>query len=150
MGLPIGKKTFSIKIPNNLLEKEKFISVLRGLFEADGCLYFSKSKKSKYPTYPRLEIRTSSKQLVEQIKNFLEKEGFIVYIKKPISEKTFGIYLSGEKMLEKWKNLIGFVSLKNKTKYYLLKTKGFYIPYTPLKDRLKLCGDGTAATAVDF
>lgn len=150
MGLPIGKKTFSIKVPNNLLRKEKFTSVLRGLFEADGCLYFSKSKKGEYPTYPRVEIKTSSEYLVEQIKKFLENEGFIVYIKKPRSDRTFAICISGEKMLEKWRNIVGFSSLKNQTKYDLWKAKGFYIPYTPLKDRLKMCGDGTAATAVDF
>lgn len=149
MGLPIGKKTFTIKISNNFSRK-KIISVLRGLFEADGCLYFSKSKKGKYPTYPRVEIKTSSKDLVKQITLFLEKEGFIVYVKKPKSDRTFGIYLSGERMLEKWINLIGFTSLKNKTKYDLWRSKGFYIPHTPLKNRLDICAGGSAATAVDF
>lgn len=141
MGLPIGRKTFNIKIPNNFLNRRKMFSILRGLFEADGCLYFSKSKVMKYPSYPRLEIRTSSKILVDQIEYFLNGQGFKVYIKKPNSDNTFSIVLSGEEMLSKWIDKIGFVSLKNITKYNLWKSKGFYIPNSPLKERLKMCGD---------
>jgi hypothetical protein len=136
MGFPLGKKTFTVKIPENMLERDKMISIIRGIFQADGCLYFSKSKKGKYPTYPRLEIKSSSPNLVSQIASFLEKEGFKVYVKKPSSDRTFGVYLNGEKMLEKWRNLIGFSSLKNKSKYEFWKTKGFYMPHTPLNQRL--------------
>lgn len=150
MGLITGKKTFTVKIPENMLEREKFFSILRGLFEADGCLYFSKSKKIDYPSYPRLEIRSSSPVLVRQIKNFLEQEGFLVYVKKPVENKTFSIQLSGERMLNLWIRKIGFVSLKNITKYKIWKAKGFYIPNTGIKHRLELCGGGTMATAVDF
>lgn len=56
LGLPVGKKTFGIKLPVSLLkDRKKIISVLKGLFEADGCLYFSKSRKERFSTYPRLE-----------------------------------------------------------------------------------------------
>jgi len=150
IGLPKGKKTFNIKIPDKLLKDEIMLLILKGLFEADGCLYFSKSKKIEYPSYPRLEIRTSSPLLVEQIKNFLKEQGFKIYIKHPVSDRTFSIVLSGENMLQKWIDKIGFSSEKNTTKYKIWKTKGFYIPNTQLKDRLIMCGDGTAATAVDF
>lgn len=140
MGLPIGKKTFDIIIPENFIKDEEIMwSVLRGLFEADGCLYFSKSKKHDYPTYPRLEIKSSSVHLVEQVCSFFRKEGFVVYVKKPKSDKTFAILLSGEMMLNKWIEKVGLVSLKNKTKYDLWKSKGFYIPNTALKDRLEIC-----------
>lgn len=149
-GLPYGKKTFTIVIPDNLLKKETMFSILRGLFEADGCFYFSKSKKGDFPTYPRLEIRSSSSDLVLQIKNFLESQEFIVYIKNPRSDRTFSIVLSGEKMLDRWIENIRFAGLKNITKYQIWKSKGFYTPNTPLNKRLLICGDGTAATAVDF
>ena len=136
-GFKSGKKTFDIKIPDSLLRREMMISILRGLFEADGCLYFSKSKLIKYPSYPRLEICSSSEGLVNQIKSFLESEGFKVYVKKPSkNNRAFYIQISGEKMLELWKSKVGFVSLKNKTKYNFWKTKGFYIPHTNLKSRL--------------
>lgn len=144
LGLSKGMKTFSVEIPNDLVKDKKMFSIIRGIFEADGCLYFSKSKKMKYPSYPRLEIRTSSKNLMVQIKKFLEDEGFNVYVKKG---RTFAIQISGEKMLNLWIDKIGFPSMKNITKYKIWKTKGFYIPNTPLKNRLIECAGGTAATA---
>ena len=147
LGLPKGKKTFTIKIPDNLLKREILINIIRGLFEADGCLYFSHSKKGKYPFYPRLEIKSSSPILVNQIKSFLESEGFLVYVKKPSSDRTFAIQISGEKMLNLWIITIGFTSLKNITKYNLWRTKGFYIPHTALKQRLDICGGGAVVTA---
>ena len=146
-GLPKGKKTFTITVPQILLKREFLFSIIRGLFEADGCLYFSYSKKLNYPSYPRIEIRSSSAILVNQLKNFLESEGFIVYVKKPSSGRTYSIQMSGEKMLDLWIQKIGFFSLKNLTKYKIWKSKGFYTPYTPLKKRIEICGDGTVATA---
>lgn len=150
LGLPKGGKTFTITIPSKMLKKEIMFSIIKGIFEADGCLYFSFSKKLKYPSSPRLEIKSSSIVLVKQIKKFLESEGFIIYVQKPSSDKTFSIQLSGEKMLEMWRDKIGLSSLKNITKYKIWKSKGFYMPYTPLKQRLEICRGGTAATAVDF
>lgn len=136
LGLPAGKKTFTVEIPKNL-NKEEETSLLRGLFEADGCLYFSNSKKSDYPTYPRLEIKTSSAKLLGQLKDILKERKFSLYIRQPCKDRTFAIGISGEKALEKWKDEIGFVGLKNKTKYELWKLNGFYIPNTPLPERLK-------------
>lgn len=136
LGIPPGKKTFTINIPPKITKKQE-TSVLRGLFEADGCLYFSKSKKNKYPTYPRVEIKTSSKKLLRQLKTILRKRGFAYYIRNPSSDRTFAIGISGESQLEKWIHEIGFSGLKNNTKYIFWKTKGFYIPHTPLKKRIK-------------
>ncbi len=136
MGIPAGKKTFTITIPRGLTE-ENVTSVIRGLFEADGCLYFSKSKVGKYPTYPRLEIKTSSESLLAQLKGFLVERGFNPYIRRSKSDRTPAIGVSGEKSLEKWRSIFGFVSLKNQTKYNFWKTKGFYIPRTPLSERTK-------------
>lgn len=136
LGLPKGKKTFDISIPLEIYSsREKMISLVRGVFEADGCLYFSFSKKIAYPSYPRIEIKTSSPMLVKQLRGFFLSEGFKVYVKKG---RTFSLQISGESMLNLWKEKIGFPSLKNKTKYALWKSKGFYTPYTNLKNRLEL------------
>lgn len=145
LGLPSGKKTFTIKISEEIINNREFmISLVRGLFEADGCLYFSKIKNKENPTYPRIEIKTSSIDLANQIKIFLKNEGFNVYIKESKTDKTISLILSGKIMLEKWKSLIGLNSEKNASKYHLWKTKGFYIPHTNLKNRKKLCADGTS------
>ncbi|MEK6850026.1 MAG: LAGLIDADG family homing endonuclease [Nanoarchaeota archaeon] len=137
-GLPVGKKTFTITIPKGILEKDyQMISLVRGLFEADGCIYFSKSKKTLYPTYPRVEIKTSSPNLLEQLKTYLKGCGFNIYTRKSISDRTFAVGVSGEKSIEKWREIFGLRSLKNQTKYDFWKTKGFYIPRTPLKSRMQ-------------
>ena len=147
MGLPTGKKTFTISIPLNLTGWEYSKHILRGIFETDGCIYFSKSKKGKYPTYPRIEIKTSSNRLLSQIISLLKERGFRTYCKK--SNKTHSITISGEEMLQKWIKEIGFSNERNISKYNFWKKKGFYIPKISLKDRLE-CGGGPVATAVDF
>ena len=150
LGLPKGKKTYTIQVPKEMLTKDKMYPIIRELFQVDGSLYFSKSKKLSYPSYPRLEIKSSSEVLINQLKDFLEQEGFNIYLKKPlIGFRTYAIQISGEKMLELWIKKIGFSSLKNETKYNIWKAKGFYTPHTQLKHRIEICGGGTAATAVD-
>ena len=148
LGLPSGNKTFTISIPEKFLNWKYSRYIIRGLLETDGCIYFSKSKKCNYPTYPRIEIKSSSNKLISQLINILKRKDFKVYCKK--SENTYSITLSGEKMLQKWIREIGFSNERNISKYNFWKKKGFYIPRISLKDRLKSCGDGSAATAVDF
>lgn len=150
LGLPVGKKTFTISIPPGLTDWKYSRCILRGIFETDGCIYFSKSKKCKYPTYPRIEIKTSSKKLLSQIIKILKQKNFKVQVRKPLLSNTFAIYLNGPKMLEKWIKEVGISSIKNLSKYSFWKKKGFYIPKITLKSRLKSCRDGPAATAVDF
>ena len=135
-GLPAGKKTFIVKIPNGI-NAEQQTAILRGLLEVDGCLYFSKSKKCKYPTYTRLGIKTSSLVLFTQLKVILKDRGFSPYIRNPSTDRTFAVEISGEEALKKWIREIGFSGLKNRTKYLFWKAKGFYMPRTPLKKRLK-------------
>ena len=137
--LPFGKKTFTIRIPNQFLTWKYSKHVIRGIFEADGSIYFSRSKpKSNYPTYPRIEIVTSSKNLSVQLVEILRKKSFKVQTINSDSRKTIKIYISGEKMLEKWIKEIGFSSPKNISKFLFWKTNGYYIPKTTLKERERL------------
>jgi len=81
LGIPLRNKTFTIAIPDEFLGWKYSKHIIRGIFETDGCIYFSKSKKSKYPTYPRIEIKTSSGALLSQITGLLKEKGFNLYIK---------------------------------------------------------------------
>ena len=81
-----NNKTYTVEIPNHLMTWEKSKHVLRGIFETDGCLYFSKSKvTTNKPTYPRLEITTVSIKLANQIikilKDFYKNDNFIKILK---------------------------------------------------------------------
>ena len=73
LGLPLGNK-INIKIPKILLnDKDYFISVIRGIFDTDGCIYLEK-KNNKL--YPRIQIATISSILAEQMVNNLIRIGF--------------------------------------------------------------------------
>tara|TARA_Y100000310_G_scaffold343872_1_gene453605 strand:+ start:383 stop:1114 length:732 start_codon:yes stop_codon:yes gene_type:complete len=126
-------KTFTTRIPNEFLEWEKSKFIIKGIFETDGCLYFSKSKVMEYPSYPRLEIDTSSSELAEQILTLLNENGFAARSYK--NRKTIVIYMSGENVLNKWVEEIGFSSYKNWSKYLLWKKLGYYIPRLSLPER---------------
>ncbi len=133
-----GNKTFRVKIPKRFLDWEYSKHVLRGLFEADGSLYFSKSKSIDKSTYPRIELRTSSKNLASQIFSILAKQEYRVRIMRT-KYKDFKVYLSGTKMLEKWVREIGFSNNNTITKYLFWKKFGHYIPkITPSQRKILL------------
>src|SRR3989344_2218957 len=132
-------KTFTIKIPNKFLNWKLSKHIIRGIFESDGSLYFSRSKiTTKLKTYPRIEIKTCSKNLVNQLVELLKNNNFKVQTLSSKSDKCTKVYLSGENMLEKWVKEIGFSSKKNITKYLLWKKLGYYIPKSTLKERESL------------
>ncbi len=133
------QKTYSTHIPTAFLQWSKSKHVIRGIFETDGSLYFSYSKShSVYPTYPRLEIKTVSKKLSEQLIFLLSEQGFMVCSRK--TQTTYCVYLSGEVMLHKWIQEIGFSNERTKTKYLFWKKYGYYIPKMKQQERLERLG----------
>ena len=100
------------------------------------CIYFSKRKiVGKFPTYPRIEIKTSSKGLVKQLILLLNNRGFLVQTLESKSDYSTKVYLSGEVMLEKWKTEVGFGSERNLSKYLFWKKFGYYIPRSTPEQR---------------
>ena len=64
IGLPLGKKT-DVFIPSIFLESNQLKkAVIRGIFDTDGGIYLEKKNKK---LYPRMEIRTISLKLAEQL-----------------------------------------------------------------------------------
>lgn len=131
-------KSHNTEIPKQFLQWKYSKHIIRGIFETDGSLYFSKSKKFKYPTYPRIEIKTCSEKLLNQIKNILKQKDFKVTSNSVVSDTTIRLYLSGPMMLKKWVNEIGFSTEKNLTKYLLWRRLGYYKPKITLRSRLWL------------
>ncbi len=124
--LPLGNKTFSIKIPNKFTKWKYSKYILKGIFDTDGSIYFSYSKKSKYPTYPRLEIKTSSNNLAHQIVNILKIRGFKVNLMHSKTDKTNRICLNGSVMIHKWFRDISSSNLLKLRRYILWKKKGYF------------------------
>ena len=151
-GLSIAhhNKTFDGSIPEKFIDWKYSKHIIRGLFETDGSIYFSKSRRINHPSYPRIELVTSSKKLALQMANILKQKDFNIHTRTRKSDKTFRLYLSGSIMLEKWVNEIGFSSMKKFSKYLLWKKYGYYLPKITYAQRLIFLGErGTAATAVD-
>ena len=137
LNLKFGNKIFTVKIPEKFVDWRYSKDILKGIFESDGSLYFSKSKAIKYPSYPRIEIKTSSKKLAKQIFEILKNREFKININKT-KYKDYKVYISGEEMLKKWIKEIGFSNLATITKYRLWKKLGYYIPRITFEKRKKL------------
>ena len=136
IGITCKNKTFEGAIPKKFLDWEYSKHILRGLFETDGSLYFSKIKGLS--CYPRVEIKTSSIILAGQIKNILEQKNFKPHTRTNNHDKTIGVYISGKSMLEKWVAEIGFGSNKNLSKYLVWKKLGHYTPRISYSNRIKI------------
>ncbi|MCX6748644.1 MAG: hypothetical protein NT076_03485 [Candidatus Pacearchaeota archaeon] len=64
LGLPLGRK-LELKIPEVFFSnRELKEALIRGIFDTDGCLFL---EKKNHKLYPRIEIRTISKNLAEDI-----------------------------------------------------------------------------------
>ena len=132
---PFGKKG-EIKIFSDLSDKQ-ILPVLRGFFDTDGSIYFTKNN-SKIRNYPIIELSTHSKSLLIQMKQRLVRLGF-----NPIvSHFKDSIKLHGKKSLLMWFRFLGSNNPDKFSKFHFWKKKG-YCPKSiemDLKTRLKLLG----------
>jgi hypothetical protein len=134
---PFGKKR-NIKIKEEvLLNFDNLKHVIRGLFDTDGSLYFTKNN-SEERYYPIIEITTYSSNLLNQLKTALISEGFIV----KINHRKDSIKLHGKKNLLKWMEIIGTSHIDKASKFIFWKKYGHCpkIDELPYKERLKILG----------
>ena len=138
---PSGKKSLTVKVPKLIyLSKDKKIicSFIRGYFDTDGCFTFFNRKggkyysefKKKYNYYPRIILRSVSKELIYQLFDLLKKMSFKCYIcKKKIKIKNWNdayeLYLVGRSNLIKWMILIGTKNPCKLSRYLIWEEFGF-------------------------
>ncbi len=117
-GFPSGKKTYTVKIPEEIMNsEEKFVfATIRGIFDTDGCVFADKRKIYKKP-YGRIVLKTVSQPLYTQVKEFLENY-FSLYsaLKKTEHAPIYEITIYGNKQIEKWMQLIGFSNQRHLSK----------------------------------
>lgn len=134
---PFGKKG-SITIENSVYNDfNKLKHFLRGLFDTDGSLYFTKNNSEKR-YYPIIEISTYSPPLLKQLKEALTRAGFSV----KISHYKKSVKLHGKENLLKWMSVIG-TSNQDKASKFAFWSKHGYCPKIDelnYKERLKLLG----------
>ena len=108
LGLPLGPKE-GIVIPEIFINKKLMPFVIRGIFDTDGCVYLEKKKKG---LYPRLELGSASKDLILQIRSYLNENKisscyYIAKRKKKNWKPLHKIIVRGFKNVNRWMNLIG-------------------------------------------
>ena len=102
LGFPFGKKG-EILIDKEFMKNQQYlIAILRGLFDTDGCLYFTKNN-SKNRYYPIIEISSHSKALLNQLHRVLSELKFRV----KISHFKDSVKLHGKDNLIKFMKFIG-------------------------------------------
>lgn len=116
MGFKSGKKAKTIKIPKIIINKgwRSVKYVIRGIFDTDGTVFFSK-KTYKERIYPTIEISTMSKNLATQIGQELVSNGFRARIRGN-DKRGYHIGLYGCKMLNLWLNKIGCSNPRHRNK----------------------------------
>ena len=123
IGLPLGKKYDKLKIPDMFLSDKKLVkNFISGVADTDFHLAVKKRN------YPVIKGVSKSKKFIEEIKSFLEKEGFRVcmYERRQFDDRvdkeiiTHHIELSGYEQFLKWGDEIGFRHPKNAEKIRIL------------------------------
>lgn len=134
---PIGKKG-DIKLATFLEKDWKSLKyILRGIFDTDGCLYFTKNN-STMRSYPIIEISSHSKPLLHQLNNILLSKGFA----PKFSHYNDSIKLHGKKALKRWIDLIGTNNPDKFSKFKFWQKFGYCPKINELnyQDRVKKLG----------
>lgn len=153
LDLPYGAKARSVKVPQVIIQsrdKETYSKFLRGLFDTDGCLNFSKRYAEGYVLfkrihhiYPRIFLSTVSMDLANDVAKMLD---FLdIHYWRQVHDwpeenwsRSFRIRIRGEEMLRKWIEKIGFKNPVQLTRYELWKRTGFCPPDTTLEERIQM------------
>jgi len=132
-GIPIGRKTDTVKIPeviknSNLRIKYAF---LRGLADTD--YYIAFKRKNKYYNYPVIRGTFKSTYLVKDIEELYKEIGFIYCVSYNVMQldtrfnKRYlknHIYLNGKENLTLWMKLIGFSHPKIRQRIKMWQEEG--------------------------
>lgn len=125
IGFPVGKKGDSLVISDYFMIKDYF-DIIKGYFATDGCLVITRNNGIMYP---RIEFSSISKNLLNQVLNFLRGIGMNgnLYISHKASgswKTLYRIQFNGKSNLELFKDKIGFVNHKHRVKYEKWKNGG--------------------------
>jgi len=143
IGLVRGNKK-NAKIPKFIFQNRKTMQFfLRGLFDTDGSLKFSKQSTS-INYYPRIQFSNQEGVLAHQIGDILVNLGFSFGKWTENNTRSYGnknnrltyYHISGIDNLLLWFDLIKPQNLVHSTKFSIWKKYGFCKPCTTLRERL--------------
>ena len=157
-GFPSGKKSKIVRVPKIILESENreiCSAFLRGLFDTDGNLYFSRRRSGKYIDfkkknnyYPVISFVTISSFLASEIVYLLRFVGFEkinLYEYQPklskrgyIEQTRYNVVLYGRKNLSLFFEKIGSKNPIKLSRYLVWKKFGYCPPCTTFQQRQDL------------
>lgn len=110
IGVPKGRKSKTVLIPQKILsaDREILLSCIAGIYDAEGCIFFDKRKTYSKP-YPRIDLHMFNAEILNQIKNVLDKEGIICSLAS-ISNGNSRILIYGQ---ENIKHFLTKILLRN-------------------------------------
>jgi intein/homing endonuclease len=128
-------------IPNPILGSSPEIirAFVQGLFDADGCLVFSKKNYKTY-RYPTVEIKSVHKEVADCVVTMLKDLGFRASVRK--SAESWVANVNGNEQLEKWMADIGSRNIKHLSKFLLYRRIGSCPPHETTPERLQKMGLG--------
>ena len=137
IGLKRGNKRYAT-IPPFIFENKRYlISFLRGLFDTDGCLKFSRLSKS-YPYYPRIQFCFSDTPFSDNVIKIISLVNFKSCTWKENRFNGLAFHqISGKENLERWIKEVGPRNMVHITKYFYWKRFGRYAPNSTLKQRIE-------------
>ncbi len=113
--LPIGVKYDKLKVPEEIIKNKKYLlAFIRGIADTDGSVVFSKQHKD-YAYYPRIEISSKSKYLLNRLLFELKKNGFYGSVSKK-GKNVHRLEIPGKRNLKLWLENIGFNNIKHMKK----------------------------------
>lgn len=149
MGFPSGKKVLRVRAPDTIMTSNDWTirrAFLRGFFDADGSIYFSKDPRIKYCKfkrthhyYPKVSLASISRGLIcADIRKLLSDFRYGSY-KEPPGRKgkhwAYYIVLRGSNQVNLWMKTVGSSNPVHLTKYRVWKQFGFCPPRTTLDQR---------------
>tara|TARA_Y100000310_G_C20651562_1_gene799711 strand:- start:815 stop:1519 length:705 start_codon:yes stop_codon:yes gene_type:complete len=135
VGLKRGAK-INASIPEMISSNPKLIPhFLRGLFDTDGCIKFSKQTKN-VNYYPRVQIALRNSPLVYELSQMFDSTGFSYgsWTESRFNGITF-YQISGKTNAERWFKEISPRNAVHTSKYAFWKKYGHYIPKSSLEFR---------------
>jgi hypothetical protein len=108
-GIPVGKKCYTVQIPQEILDAgSPFVeATLRGMFDTDGGVGFDKRKTYKKP-YVRINYTSASFHLIEQVSELLCSFNILHTVHTRNNGRARQIQINGETEVKKFLKQIGF------------------------------------------
>ncbi len=122
IGIPAGRKSHIVLIPQSILSKEKNIvlACVAGIYDAECCIFMDKRINYSKP-YPRIDLHMCNMAILNQIKEILFSEGVISSF-SCLGTQNARLLIYGESNVKKFLNK---VPLKNPKHLNKLKEHGF-------------------------